>query len=188
MAGRKTPYRNGKDMLLETFVREGTGRALQLAYRLSGNIEESQDLVQESLYRVLRSWDKYDASRPFGAWFYAVLWNVFLDRRRTNGRRHDDSLAPRGWGMQSSYEGMLPDLSGNALEKLERKETAMLVRDALGKLSRTHKKVLVLHHLDGCKYREIAGALKVPMGTIQSRIYRAREQFRRRAGALEARA
>jgi RNA polymerase sigma-70 factor (ECF subfamily) len=188
MASRRRVCRNGKDGVLEAFVRESSGRALQLAYRLSGSIEDGQDIVQESLCRALRSWGCYDPSRPFAAWFYAILWNVFLDRKRANGHGHDLSMAPRGWEVQASYEGMLPDSSGCALDQLERRETAMLVRDALDRLRRDHKTVLVRHHLDGCKYREIAAALRVPMGTIRSRMYRAREQFRRRAGALESRA
>ncbi|MFH1723568.1 MAG: RNA polymerase sigma factor [Elusimicrobiota bacterium] len=175
----------------EEFVRDYGERAFQFAYRLSGNVEEAKDLVQEAYYRVLRSWDRYDASRSLDAWFFRILRNVFLDSRKRYERRHAVSLdrSPEGVSEDgATYGDLLAGDEEAVLDALERRESAGLVRETLDGLSHEHRAVLTLCDMEGLGYEEIARVLEVPVGTVRSRVSRARRAFRRRmAGRIGAR-
>ena len=73
--------------VFEGFVREYGERAFQFAYRLTGNVEDAKDLVQDAFHRALRSWDRYDPSRPLDAWFFTILRHLYFDSRKRAGRR-----------------------------------------------------------------------------------------------------
>ena len=127
----------------EEFVREYGERAFQFAYRLTGNVEESKDLVQDAFYRTLRSWDRYDPSRPLNGWYFTILRHLFLDGRKRYERRHKVSLdervqrTERGADAQpgAMYADLLPVEEETVLESLERRESADLVRRTLDALS-----------------------------------------------------
>lgn len=167
----------------EAFVSEYGERAFQFAYRLSGNVEEAKDLVQEAFFRVLRSWQSYDGSRSLDAWFFTILRNVFLDGRKRYERRHGVSLdAPAGGrdGECSRLAELLPDEEEAVLDRLQRAETARFVREALEELPYDHRTVLTLCDMEGLSYEEISNVLDVPVGTVRSRISRARDSLARR--------
>ena len=174
---------SGPEVQFQRFVREYGERAFQFAYRLTGNIEEAKDLVQESFYRVLRSWDRYDRSRSLEAWFFTILRHAFLDGRKRYERRHavslDRTVRPCGGEEAKTYEELLPDNEQTVLEGLERDEVAQEVRRTLDRLPYDHRVVLTLCDMEGHSYEEISKVLDVPVGTVRSRISRARLAFRR---------
>ncbi|MFH2203214.1 MAG: sigma-70 family RNA polymerase sigma factor [Elusimicrobiota bacterium] len=174
---------NGPGPQFDKFVEEYGERAFQFSYRLTGNIEDAKDLVQEAFFRVLRSWDRYDASRALDSWFFTILRNVFLDGRKRYERRNVLSLerAVRGEadGEQLTYEDLIPEEDGRVLETLERAEAAETVRRALDSLAYDHRVALTLCDMEGLCYEEISRVLDVPVGTVRSRISRARIALRR---------
>lgn len=177
---------SGKEASLEQLVQDYGDRAFQFAYRLSGNIDEAKDLVQEAFYRAARSWHRYDPARPFDAWFFTILRRLFLDSKKRYARKHVVSLDAAIAGEDSAtYADLVSDRRQGILEQLERKETAGLVRDTLSGLSEDHRAVLTLCDMEGMKYDEIARTLGVPTGTIRSRISRARRTFRARSETVE---
>lgn len=158
-------------------------RAFQFAYRLSGNIEEAKDLVQEAFRRLLDRWERYDPSQPLDAWFFTILRHLFLDGRKRYERRHAVSLdrPPAGRDEDaSSYSDVLADREEAVLDRLQREEAAAEVRRALDGLSFEHRAVLVLCDMEQMSYEEIARTLAVPLGTVRSRVNRARAALRRR--------
>ncbi|MBI5596694.1 MAG: RNA polymerase sigma factor [Elusimicrobia bacterium] len=164
----------------EEFVRSYGNKAYQFAYRLCGNPEEAKEMAQEAFHRLLAHLDEHDPSKPFDAWFFRILRNVVFDETRRHERRRTVSLdvpvsGPFG---EESYADLLPDQEEALLETLERRDAGAAVRRALDKLSPEHRSVLVLCDMEGRGYEEAAKVLDVPLGTIRSRINRARMAFR----------
>jgi len=167
----------------ERFVRELGGRAFQFAYRLTGNVDEAKDLVQEAFFRMLRSWDRYDASRPMEAWFFRILRNIFLDVRKRYENRNKVSLdAPAESVAEEApaYGEIIPFPETAVIEVLERREAAGLVWEVLGAMSCEYRAVLTLCDMQAMSYSEISQVLGIPEGTVRSRLSRARKEFRRR--------
>jgi len=166
--------------LLESFVKEYGERAFQFAYRLCGNAEESKDLVQEAFYRLLRSWDRYDPSQELDAWFFTIMRNIFRDHCKRFDHRNVVSLDenPSGSDGDGSYADMMPSEEGLILDQLERKEAAGSVRDALAALSFEHRTALTLCDVEGLSYEEISRVTDAPVGTVRSRVSRAREALK----------
>jgi len=185
-SGRVRDRASDSDQLLETFSREYGGRLLSFARRLCGDIDEAKELVQETFYRVLRAWDRYDPSQPLDAWSFTILRRVFFDTRKRYECKHTASLdAPVNGEDSSSLGALIPDVNGCFLEHLERNETGSLVQIALSRLNDSHRAVLTLCDMDGLTYREAAEVLDIPEGTVRSRISRARQSFRRRARTVQ---
>ncbi|HIE08452.1 MAG TPA: RNA polymerase sigma factor [Armatimonadetes bacterium] len=134
---------------------------LNLAYQMVGDPEEAEDIAQEVLLRMLRHWRKFrgDNLRP---WLFRMTVNLCMTALKRRKRR----------------EAPLDEVEG--LEAKGADPTAMIaVREALSRLSPKLRAVLVLRELHGLDYAEIAQVLKVPVGTVRSRLSRAREEFRR---------
>lgn len=168
----------------EDFVREYGERAYRCAYRLCGDTEEAKDLVQEAFTRVLSRWDRYDGSQPLEGWFFTILRHVFIDDRRRCDRSRVVSLDGRP-GSPGEEEGAslgqtLADDEEAVLSRMEREDAVSAVRSALGSLSREHREILTLCDMEGFSYEEIARVLAVPVGTVRSRVSRARDALRRK--------
>lgn len=166
---------------LAEFVRDKGRKAFNIAYKLSGDLDESRDLVQETCYRVLWNWKKYDARRPLDAWFFGILRNVFADSRRRHMKRTAslDALDDREDGCAIAHGGRSFGLQSEVLEHLERKELADTVRNAVKRLGPSQRRALTLRSFERRSYAEVAFAEGIPIGTVRSRLFRAREALRR---------
>lgn len=164
---------------LEDFIRDGEGRALEAAYKLAGNREEARELVQEAMFRIVRSWDRFDESRPIEAWFLTILRNLFYDTRRAADRRAVslDGVASAN-GEWISLAEVIPSDEKMATEALIALETQAEVRRTLRTLRKEQRAILKACDIDGMRYREVATMLGLPEGTIRSRLSRARAAFR----------
>lgn len=179
---RKPLQGDGSAPDFEAFVREYGERAFQFAYRLSGNAEEAKELVQEAFVRMFRHWDRFDPERSMDAWYFRILRNVFLDGRRRYDRRHSVSIDRSVPGVaeeRGSYAESLPDGAEDALEAMARGENARTVREVLETLSPEHKAALAMVDMEGMSYEEMGRVLGVPIGTVRSRVARARAAFRK---------
>lgn len=163
------------------FVRDYRPEALKKAHCLTRNADDAHDLVQEATYRLMKYWDRYEPPRRISCLFAVIMRNAFLDKLRTRPRlRSLDGVDQDGW----PYDEVLPHPEADVLDQLIRKETATKVRACLGKLRPSYRFVLRRADMEGCCYAEIAEELGVPMGTLKSRISRARASFRRHANGL----
>jgi RNA polymerase sigma-70 factor (ECF subfamily) len=136
--------------------------ALSLLY----NRADAEDLVQDCLVTALSKQDMLrDASRLRG-WLFAILNNLFLMRMRSGTRR--GASVPI-----DEFAEQLADLAPHS----DRDATLDLAR-AMGRLSMEHRQILLLLNVEGCSYQEIAEILDVPVGTVMSRLARARERLR----------
>ena len=158
-------------------------KGYQFAYGLCGNGEEAKELVQEAFCRVFRSWDRYDPSHPLEAWFLSILRNVYVDSVKRYERRYGISLdAPVSQEREdgASFAESLADRREEAvLDRLSREKMIAEVRQAMESLTTEHKAILTLCDLEGLSYEAIGEVLGCPLGTVRSRINRARAALKK---------
>lgn len=163
----------------EDFVKVYADRAFGFAFRLCGNVEDAQEHVQESFLRALRHWDELDPCK-LENWYFRVLRNLAADAHRRMEARHEVPLElPPSDGGRQAYADRVADGAGSTLDTLERGERDRAVRAALDALPPDQRAVLVLVDMEGRSYDEIAAALGIPVGTVRSRVSRARLAFRK---------
>jgi RNA polymerase sigma factor (sigma-70 family) len=167
----------------EEIVRHYHRRIYNLCYRFAGSADDAQDLTQEVFIKMYRTLNSYDVERgAFVTWVTTVTRNLLVDHfRKTKQDRMTDSLdtAP------SEHEDAMPlseriqDHSKPPDADVQSLETKEAVHRALGKLSPELREAVILRDLQDMDYREIAGVLKVPEGTVKSRINRGRAELAR---------
>ncbi|MBI5241479.1 MAG: sigma-70 family RNA polymerase sigma factor [Elusimicrobia bacterium] len=167
---------------MERLVAEHAGHAYHFAYQLCGSTEESKELVQEAFYRVFRSWDRYDPSQPMDKWLLSILRNVYMDSVRSTGRRCsvdlDAEMRPGHEESHTFAEG-LPDGEEAVLDRLARESELESVRRAMKGLKSEYQAILTLFDVKGLGYDQIAEVLDCPLGTVRSRLNRARAALKR---------
>ena len=170
-----TPARNE---ILEKFIQDYGQRAFRFAYKLSGNVEDAQELVQEASYRVILAWASYDKSKSLQDWFFTILRNAFIDSQRRLRQRKWVALDAPVDGIHGvSYGDILSDGDSNPARRIEDAEVVRTVRRGFGRLSSEYQAVLHLCDVSGMKYEDIAQSLNIPVGTVRSRISRARREL-----------
>jgi len=152
-------------------VARSHGRFLYtVAYRLTGNNDDAQDLVQEVLLRVRKGLANYQPGNLEG-WLSRIATNTFLDEIRWRRRRPTEVMA-------DEPDRVLPPIEG-ADVALESQVLSTDIQAALVGLSPEYRTVVVLCDVVGNSYEEISEALNIPLGTVRSRIHRGRAQLRK---------
>jgi RNA polymerase sigma-70 factor (ECF subfamily) len=142
------------------------------AQRMLGNVQDAEDVFQETFLRVHRSLDRYDSRRPFKPWLYRIAANLCRDGLRHRMRRRGLSL-DRLLSDDNPASGTLGDTvpGAEAADGPARtEETQRRIAEALAGLSLKHREVFVLARYEGLTYEEIAATLDVPLGTVKSRM------------------
>jgi len=178
---------NGSDSFkqLEGFVRERGARAFLFAFSLTGDTEESKELVQETCFRVLCCWKYYDPERPLEAWVIRILRNAFYDRKKAMESKLLSLDEPLAEDCKYSFADTCQDNSLEILGQLERRETALAVQKAMQMIRQPHRTILAMRALEMRSYADIARAVGAPIGTIGSRLSRAREAIKRHLVRME---
>lgn len=138
-----------------------------LAYRTLKDAEEARDITQESFLRAYRSLRGFRPSSKFSTWIFAIAYHACCDRLKRLRRQSGDELPERA----DSAPG--PEHVVIALDQAQR------LRDAIDSLPEKYRTVITLYHLQGQQYDEIARVLGLPMGTVKTHLFRAKEQLRR---------
>ncbi|WP_432575152.1 RNA polymerase sigma factor SigE [Kineococcus sp. SYSU DK005] len=154
----------------EEVVRDHSGRVYRLAYRLTGNRHDAEDLTQEVFVRVFRSLSSYQPG-TFEGWLHRITTNLFLDQVRRKQRIRFDALA------EDAGE-KLPSTDVGPERAYEHRNLDDDVQAALDSLPPDFRAVVVLCDIEGLSYEEIAATLGVKLGTVRSRIHRGRAQLR----------
>ncbi len=162
-------------MTFERLVRPHFDRLYRLAWRLAGQKSQAEDLFQELLIRAYGKLDELARIDEPGPWLARVMYNLFIDERRRFARQR----------LHTVEEGNLPGegiagLSGadDPAQDNERRERIEALDSALAQLSDEHRTVVLLHDTEGYKLVEIQELIGVPVGTIKSRLHRARAHLR----------
>ncbi|NAZ84452.1 RNA polymerase sigma factor SigE [Kineococcus sp. R8] len=151
-------------------VRNHSARVYRLAYRLTGNRHDAEDLTQEVFVRVFRSLSSYQPG-TFEGWLHRITTNLFLDQVRRKQRIRFDALA-------EDADDRLPSTDMGPERAYEHRNLDDDVQRALDALPPDFRAVVVLCDIEGLSYEEIAATLGVKLGTVRSRIHRGRAQLR----------
>ncbi len=154
----------------DEIVQDHSVRVFRLAYRLTGNRHDAEDLTQEVFVRVFRSLSSYQPG-TFEGWLHRITTNLFLDQARRKQRIRFDSL-PDDVG--DRLPGNLPTPDGGYADQLFDPD----VEVALAALQPDFRVAVVLCDIEGLSYEEIADVLDVKIGTVRSRIHRGRSALR----------
>lgn len=166
---------NGDDAAWEELVRLHTRRVYGICYRFTGRDSEAQDLTQEVFLRVFRALGSFRATDgSFVTWLARLTRNLLIDHyRRTRNERVTDSIEEQVTGIEQVEAG------GRADSALAGREASEVLQAALGKLSPELRETIILRDLQEMDYREIAGVLSIPEGTVKSRLNRGRAELAR---------
>lgn len=158
----------------EELARRVRRKGYLLALQLVGDADEARDIVQDAMLRFFRHLDRIDAGRPLEPWLYQIVRNRVRDLKRRQRIRRQESLdALRERGRPETVDPHA-DPAADAV----RHELQARVWRALGELSEPHREILVLRDYQDLSYREIAAVLKIPVGTVMSRLHAARKRLR----------
>lgn len=167
----------------EEIVQRYHRRIYNLCYRFAGSADDAQDLTQEVFIRMYRTLNSYDVGRgAFMTWITTLTRNLLVDHfRKTKNDRLTDSLDATASDHEDAMPlgERIPDGGPPADSGVQSRETKETVHQALQKLSPELREAVILRDLQDMDYREIATVLKVPEGTVKSRINRGRAELAR---------
>jgi len=157
-------------------------KVYQLAYRLTGNVEDANDLAQEVFLKVYRHIGQFRGQAAFSTWLYRLVTNTFLDEARKRKRRPTItmSLDERIITEEGDMPRELPSDDIGPEEGYLQKELQQIIQQALAELPPQYRIVLTLREIQGHTYEEIAEIAEIKLGTVKSRISRARLALRQK--------
>ena len=154
----------------EEVVEQHSARVYRLAYRLTGNVHDAEDLTQDVFVRVFRSLHTYQPG-TFEGWLHRITTNVFLDKMRRKQRIRFDALSDES-------AARLPSRDRGPEQTYADTHLDDDVQRALDALSPDFRAAVVLCDIEGLSYEEVAATLGIKLGTVRSRIHRGRAQLR----------
>ena len=176
----------GDAVAWEEIVRSHNRRIYNICYRFTGSADDAEDLTQDVFIKIYRTLASYDLERgAFTTWITTVTRNLLVDHfRRSKQDRVTDSMDAAAFS--GAAEGDSPSVGDQIKDekpapdaRLATKETQKMVQQALQKLSPDLREAVILRDLQDMDYKEIAAALKLPEGTVKSRINRGRTELAR---------
>lgn len=166
--------RRGDARAFDQLVRRHDRRAFSLAFRLLSHREDAEDVVQESFVAALEALDRFDATRPFGPWFYRIVVNRSLNARKARSRRSMEAIPEEAPARTASPERLV-----------EVAEARGQVAAALAGLSQRQRAVVEMIELEGFSGPEVAEILGIPEGTVRWHLHGARKALRAALGPGE---
>ncbi len=166
------------DELMEKYQRE----VITVAFRMLGQYEDSLEVAQEAFFRAYRGLSRFREEAAFRTWLYQIVLNLCRHRRRWYARHRvgqtislDAPLEAEG---SDTMADRVADPSVGPREEATRREIQETIRRALEQLPVPFKTILVLRDIEGLSYEEISAICKEPVGTVKSRLHRARAMLR----------
>ena len=171
----------GDEISFETLILSCKGKAYNLAFRYMKNEGDAMDALQESFIKIYRNLSSFNFQSKFDTWVYRVVVNTCNDMLRKNRNQALGSNILSLYGGNSEddeYEFEIPDKADTPEESYEKKESSQYILDCLEKLPYQHREIIILRDIRSFSYEEIAEILDCSIGTVKSRISRARIKLR----------
>lgn len=141
------------------------------------NPDDAIDISQDTFVKAYTKLHSFDSSSAFYTWLYRIAINTAIDFLRKRKSRPTDSLDDDKY-TEIGFEPASKDSTVDPVKVTSRNEQAFAIRKAIGSLSEKLRSVIVLHDVEGLSQEEVADILKVPVGTVKSRVSRARAELR----------
>lgn len=168
----------GDRSAFDALIAKHSTRAYQYAFRLTRNPEEASDIVAEGFVRVYNALHNFKGQSAFTTWLYRIMTNCFLDIRKKEKSRAAMSIESALVTSEGDVELQVEDTSASPLEITERNERERRFEKAVAKLPEYQRAMIMMYHAEMMAYEEIAAALDLPIGTVKSRLNRARLTLR----------
>lgn len=155
-------------------------QAYNIAYRLTGNHADAEDLTQEAFVRAFRFFDNYRRDLPFENWLFRIISNLFVDelRRKPKARIHSLDAPVGGENGDNNAFFEIPDSRENPERVVLHEELDETIQRALDSLPPDFRMTVVLADIENLSYEEISETMKCSLGTVRSRLHRGRKQLR----------
>src|SRR5918911_432143 len=172
----------GREPAYRELIRRYERPVFSLVYRMVRDRELAEDLTQDSFIKVLSHLDRYRSEFKFSSWLFKIANNVAIDHLR---RRQLDTVS-----MSGSPHAQTPDQieatsfevvgqQETPLQEMEARELGSAIGQAIARLRPEYRSCIMLRHIEGRSYEEIAATLDLPLGTVKTYIHRARHELRR---------
>lgn len=171
-----TKSKTGRTVLFEELVEKTHRQAYGMAVRMSGNVHDAEDLLQESYVRAFRFFHRYDEGLPFLSWLYRIMTNVHIDTVRKRTRVRYVSLDQSVQGDNATWD--LPAADSAADMDLMEQSWQEPLELALKSMTPEFRTAVLLADVEELSYEEIAEIMETSVGTVRSRIHRGRRQLR----------
>ena len=164
-------FQNDDAYAFDLLVKRYKDPLLNFIYRFVGDFVEAEDIVQETFYRVFKNKHYYKEVAKFSTWIYTIAGNLAKTELRRRKRRKVFSIH-RETPLDKELE--IPDTSTDPEKEVNTIVTEKLIQNAISKLPPKFRQVIILRDIQGFSYEEISSIIKVPLGTVKSRVNRAR--------------
>ena len=173
-----TAFLNGEERAFGELVERYQTRLLNFIYRTIGDRDRAEDLVQEVFIRVYRHLHRFDRSKKFSTWVYTIASNLAKNELRNRSRNPLVLFQTmQGSGEDEDRPLQFEDTTSRPDDMYRKRHLRELVEDTVAKLPEHHRQVFVLRELEGKSYEEIAEITDCNLGTVKSRLNRARTAF-----------
>jgi len=161
--------------------------AYNIAYRMTGNHADAEDLTQEAFVRAFRFFGNYRRDWPFDNWLYKIMSNLFVDDLRRKPKARLQSLdQPLDMGGRSDDVFLeIPDAASNPERMVMSDELDEHIQRALNSLPADFRMTVVLADIEGMSYEEVSAAMRCSLGTVRSRLHRGRKLLRQKIAQFQ---
>jgi RNA polymerase sigma-70 factor (ECF subfamily) len=171
----------GRDTAFRELIRRYERPVFSLIYRMVRDRELAEDLAQDTFVKVLKHIDRYRPEFKLSSWLFKIANNVAIDHLR---RRQLDTISIDGSPNAQTADAVeasrfdVVDPQESALDEMEARELGTAIETAIAGLRPEYRSCIMLRHVEGRSYEEIAATLDLPLGTVKTYIHRARHQLR----------
>ena len=166
--------RQGDQGAFDALVRRYEKQLYNTAYRLTGSYDDASDLAQEAFVRAWNNLRSFRGDASFSTWLYRIVTNVFLDERKRRRARPQRSLEEALGSDENTVTRQFEDAGPTPQDRVEERERWQILQKAIAELPAPQRVMVVLYHTENRSYEEIAQIMGLPMGTVKSRLNRAR--------------
>ncbi|AIE86205.1 sigma-70 family RNA polymerase sigma factor [Fimbriimonas ginsengisoli] len=167
----------GDRAAFNVLVRKHEAKAYQYAFRLTRSADEAADVVADAFVRVYNAIGNFKGQSAFSTWIYRIVTNCYLDARKKDKGR-TTSLESTIITEDGEIERQIEDPSPNPHQEMELSERDERVQEAISMLPDYQRAMIVMYHSEEMSYEDISAALDLPIGTVKSRLNRARISLR----------
>ena len=176
-------YREDERRAFDELVQRHHKQAYNIAYRMTGNDADAEDLTQEAFIRAFRFFGQYRRDLPFENWLYKIMSNAFVDMLRRRPKAYVRSLDQPIQTEDGETMVEIADQSLTPEEAVLSKELDSRIQNALMMMPEEFRLAVIYADIEGLSYEEIADAMRCSIGTVRSRLHRGRKILREKLKA-----
>ena len=175
-------FRDGREEAFDELVRKHQQRVFNIAFQILRSYEDANEVAQDTFVKVYQHLREFRGDSAFTTWLFQIVTNLARNRVRYNQRRHKDDSLSLDAGHNGEEDGPAMDLA-DASPTPDRAtavaEQTRVIEWGMNRISEAHREILVLRVIQDLSYEEIAAVLECSIGTVKSRIARAREELQK---------